>query len=517
MTRWLRRMSTLAVVAVVAAACAGWPGAASLAGSGGTAGAWGDATEMPGMGQLNLGANAVVTSVSCASPGNCGAGGWYAPAQGAQEAFVANQVNGTWQPPEPVPGLAALNLAGAAYVNALSCPAPGDCAAVGTYQPDPEYQLAFIVTEQGGTWGPAQSVPGLSALDTQGYAQLGTVSCASPGDCAAGGSYTGAGRGDVQAFVVDEQDGVWGEAEEVPGTAPLNADGNATTGVISCPAAGECTADGQYTDAAGNTQVFVASETAGTWGAAQELPGLATLNAGAAQSGPLSCGAAGDCGAGGYYTDASGVQQAFVASQSGGTWAGAQQVPGTGSLNATGASVGAISCPARGDCAAVGSFGDSAGVTEAFAVNESGGTWGDAEQIPGTAALNQGLVVNPTAVSCPAAGDCAAGGYYAPGVGTLQAFVVDESGGVWGDAEEVPDLGQLNTGVTAVLNAISCAAVGSCTAGGYYTTISGAQEPFVLSELNPPAPPCPTPATPPSASARRSRPPATRPSPSTTS
>ena len=49
-----------------------------MPGGGQTAGpAWGRAVEVPGLGSLNKGGNAGVNSVSCASPGNCTAGGSY--------------------------------------------------------------------------------------------------------------------------------------------------------------------------------------------------------------------------------------------------------------------------------------------------------------------------------------------------------------------------------------------------------------------------------------------------------
>jgi hypothetical protein len=60
---------------------------------------------------------------------------------------------------------------------------------------------------------------------------------------------------------------------------------------------------------------FVASEVAGTWQAAVEVPGTAALNAGGhAQVNSVSCGSAGNCSAGGVYTDSSGHGQGFTAS-----------------------------------------------------------------------------------------------------------------------------------------------------------------------------------------------------------
>ena len=55
--------------------------------------------------------------------------------------------------------------------------------------------------------------------------------------------------------------GTWGTAEEVPGTATLNKDGDADVLSVSCARAGDCSAGGFYRDASGNRQAFVVNET----------------------------------------------------------------------------------------------------------------------------------------------------------------------------------------------------------------------------------------------------------------
>src|SRR5579862_7599165 len=68
----------------------------------------------------------------------------------------------------------------------------------------------------GGSWGTAREVPGVAAIDpAAGVARAWSVSCASPGNCAAGGN-----SGD-HAFVVDETGGSWGTAQAVPGMAAV--------------------------------------------------------------------------------------------------------------------------------------------------------------------------------------------------------------------------------------------------------------------------------------------------------
>jgi hypothetical protein len=161
------------------------------------------------------------------------------------------------------------------------------------------------------------------------------VSCGSDGNCSAGGQYRD-GSGHLQAFVVSEVNGTWRTAREVPDTATLNGRGNASVDSVSCASAGNCSAGGFYDDHAG-FHAFVVSKVNGAWGKAMEVPGLAALNAGGfARVKSVSCASAGNCGAGGFYTDGASHLQVFVVSEVKGTWGKAVQVPGLGALNAGG-------------------------------------------------------------------------------------------------------------------------------------------------------------------------------------
>jgi hypothetical protein len=68
----------------------------------------------------------------------------------------------------------------------------------------------------------------------------------------------------------------------------------------------------------------------------------------------------------------------------------------------------------------------------------AGGTWGKAEEVPGTAALSTGGAAQISSVSCASAGNCSGGGSYAVRSGRFQAFVVSQKHGTWGKAREVP-------------------------------------------------------------------------------
>jgi hypothetical protein len=232
---------------------------------------------------------------------------------------VVTETNGIWGTAREVPGTAALNTGGYAQITSVSCKAAGNCSAGGQYTDSTPAAEAFVVSQTGGTWGRAREVPGIGALNTTGFAGISSVSCASPGNCSAVGSYADANF-DTQAFVVGQTGGTWGAAQEVPGTAVLDQGSpGAGAGAVSCGAVGDCSLSGSYSDSSGHQQAFVASETGGTWGAAQEVPGTAGLNVGGgAGTDTISCPSAGNCSAGGHYTDSTTAQQAFVVSETGG-------------------------------------------------------------------------------------------------------------------------------------------------------------------------------------------------------
>jgi hypothetical protein len=124
----------------------------------------------------------------------------------------------------------------------VSCASPGYCSAGGQYDYG-GYNAPFLVSETNGVWGKATGVPGLVTRD----AYLNSVSCASAGNCAAGGQYDGAGSG---VFVASEKNGVWGHATTtVPGLGSLGSPYGISS--VSCPPAGNCVAGGNYQGAGG--------------------------------------------------------------------------------------------------------------------------------------------------------------------------------------------------------------------------------------------------------------------------
>jgi hypothetical protein len=209
-----------------------------------------------------------------------------------------------------------------------------------------------VVSQTKGRWHVARRVPGLAASS----AYLGSVSCWSAGNCAAGGSSGG------QALVVTERNGVSGTPKEVPGTAALGT-GKGGVNSVSCAADGYCALGGHYgqpstgPDSPGYDSPFVASGRDGRWRAAVAWPSAPVLNGG---DGPdegdivaVSCPSAGNCGAGGTATLRTG---SFVASERNGRWTKAENVPGmtTFTKRSNRSAVNAVSCPSAGHCTAAG-------------------------------------------------------------------------------------------------------------------------------------------------------------------
>ena len=421
---------------------------------------------------------AQVTALSCTSRGNCAAGGFYSVNASHSQAFVANQKSRVWGDAADVPGLAALNVGNNARVSSISCASTGNCAAGGRYDAGSGNNQGFVVGEMSGVWGKAIPVPGLAALNVRGDAQVSSIWCASTGNCAAGGFYRD-GSGHNQAFVVREKSGVWHGAVEVPGSAGLNLDGGAAVKSVSCASARNCAAGGFYRDGSAHFRAFVVSEKSGVWGSAVEVPGIAALDTGgAARVSSISCTSTGNCAAGGYYSDGSGHAQAFLVDEKSGVWGTATEVPGSAALNVGGdAQLSSISCASTGNCAAGGSYLTGSSRIHAFVVSETSGLWGGAVDVPGMTKLNVGNA-QVSSISCARTGTCVAGGYYTSGAGA-QAFVVSDISGAWGNAIKVPRTAALNLGGSAGVNAVSCSSTGDCAAGGTYRDGAGATRAFV--------------------------------------
>jgi hypothetical protein len=143
-------------------------------------GTWGSSGPLPGI----AAGGGAVTSVDCTASGDCTAGGWTDSGK-TQLPFVAGYSDGTWTS-QQVPGLAALSSSasgGSSQVAALSCTAPGDCVAGGGFQASASDQGAFIADEVNGSWQAAREVPGTKPAPNA--PSVSGISCTASGDCSA--------------------------------------------------------------------------------------------------------------------------------------------------------------------------------------------------------------------------------------------------------------------------------------------------------------------------------------------
>jgi hypothetical protein len=276
-------------------------------------GRWGKATAVRG---LNPSQFARLRTLSCASAGNCSAGGSFTAASNLA-GWVVSEKNSVWGKAIEVPGLSTLSASGDSETNQMSCASAGNCTAGGIYADSSDNEQAFVVSEKNGTWGKAVPVPGLATLNAGDIADVQSISCASPGNCAVGGTYKTAAFL-FQGYVVSQKNGTWGNAIEIANLGTLNKGGNVDTVKVGCVSAGNCVAGGEYLTAPGEdsaTRAFMASENKGAWGKATQLPGLSTLNHGSSVINAISCTQSGRCAADGTYEARSGAEQGFVVSQ----------------------------------------------------------------------------------------------------------------------------------------------------------------------------------------------------------
>jgi len=431
----------------------------------------------------DIGSVWVATTISCTGPGDCTAGGAYQDTFGddpdTDQAYVVSEVNGTWGNAEAVPGTLALNTALGAATTAVSCSSPGNCAAVGYYaylhgKAGAVGVAGFVASQVNGTWQMARPVRALSSRAS--FAVVNAVSCAPATTAAARGAgpncvavgVSRLARPGSAGFVLADVNGTWGTARAVPGL-PVTAPGSAAA-AVSCALPGSCSLGGFYHDPRGRQQAFVANEVNGTWGKAQRVPDAAALNEGDdASVTSLSCPAAGACVAAGYYRTNGNEGELFVVREVAGRWQHAAQLPGSRKLiTYLGSTIGEVSCASAATCEVGGTLQTGKSSTRGFLASETNGRWG-------LYVVPDGLGSSITGLSCPAPGYCAAGGQRLnsnPDDFPASMMVIDEVAGHWGKTVSL-DNAYIGATNTISVYAISCAAPRACGAVGNLAAYHG--------------------------------------------
>jgi hypothetical protein len=252
---------------------------------------------------------------------------------------------------------------------------------------------------------------------------------------------------------------------------------------VACPAAGACVAVGSYQAVGGEPVGLLLEQTAGVWN-----PSTATLPAGAnpypdVSLASVSCGSTGSCAAVGNYVDSGYLQQGLLINYRKGVWRQAVRVlPPAGAAANPQVTLNAVSCPAAGACTAVGSYLSTSGDPVAFAISESNWVWGTAQTLglpSGAASTGSSSLA---AVSCNAIGGCTAVGWYTDNSGAIQGLLITQSGGQWGGGIEaaLPTASAAQPNVT--LSSVACSAPGTCVVVGDYNDSNSNQQGLLLSQ-----------------------------------
>jgi hypothetical protein len=355
---------------------------------------------------------------------------------------------------------------------------------VGGYTDSSGLGEGLLLTETAGTWGagveavlPANADTTPSALN-QG-ASVGPVSCASPGNCTAVGTYVDS-SGNQEGLLLTETAGSWSAGVEaaLPANAASSKQFGVQWGSVSCASAGNCTAVGSYTTAPGAFRGLLLTETDGSWSAGVEaVPPVTDSNA---WLNSVSCASAGNCTAVGAYVDGSYVLQGLLLTETAGSWGPAVEavLPADNQNLGDGAELGSVSCAAVGSCTAVGAYdvsdvefgkdccSESRG--QGVLLTETAGSWatGVEATLP-AGADGPNAVEGLDSVSCPSAGNCSVAGSYYDTTQSVQGVLLAETAGSWTAGIEATPPSPPSNGTPSGAdfpNAISCVSPGNCGA-----------------------------------------------------
>lgn len=375
-------------------------------------------------------------ALSCPSAGNCSAGGAFSTSAGDVEGLVLREVKGVWKAPTRLIPPSQADRDPSLTINSLSCATPGNCAAVGSFEDTKSNGQSFVASEVKGVWKRAQEValpagPGATVQNSE----IHSVDCWSPGNCSAIGSYLDGNQptGYAQGLEVNEVAGVWHRSVETVMPSDANVDPYVDINQVDCTHGGNCIAVGSYIDQDNATEGLLIPEVNGVWKGASAvvLPG-----------------------------DASAYPSANLSE---------------------------VTCVSTDICTALGNFTDAAGDVEGMTTTETHGVWARAL----TMVMPNGAAPNPHTffygyggLSCVSTGNCSAGGQYLVGTSSYEGFFINEVDGTWQAATEMAmpagaEMAGRNGGVVAV----SCRSAGNCSAGAAYVDGSSEYQALVVNEV----------------------------------
>jgi hypothetical protein len=369
----------------------------------------------------------------------------------------------------------------------------------------PAAQATASSTAAVASLGAAQPVPGLAALNAGGSARVVKVDCVTPGNCAATGTYRGAGGG-TQVWVAFEVGGTWRPATAIPGLNALNRGGSAAVATVSCAESGDCVTGGSYSDSNHDSIPWVAESVGGTWGKANPLLTATLIDIDSritdqtvAGVTSVACGTPGNCVATLSIPVLTGppttiFPMAYLAQDVNTHWGTPAPAVIASGLTLTPAIFRSVSCGRTTptaptiSCGASGTYSDSArhehamiGFGLGFGTAPAPSQWGaftDALTAPGAhlIAPNATGPADSTAMACLPTDFCSWGGFYTDTQGHEQPFIGSEDNGDAENTQTVPGILELNTLGSSSVHDLSCATSTDCAiAGNYFDTTPRSQ------------------------------------------
>jgi len=197
------------------------------------------------------GSDNALDGVSCTGPSSCTAVGEYGPSGGNSQTLVEAWDGTEWSI------VASPNPAVDSILDAVSCGGPNNCQAVGYYTDQSQPYQNLVESWDGIEW----SIVASPVVGTGDNSLLG-VSCISPTNCTAVGSYTGTSEQGWPDTLVESWDGTaW---SVVPSQDP-NFDDSLTA--VSCTNTTSCVAVGDYygTSNGGSPDTLIESWDGSAW------------------------------------------------------------------------------------------------------------------------------------------------------------------------------------------------------------------------------------------------------------
>ena len=379
--------------------------------------------------------------VTCMPASNCWAIGYYV-AGSSYQTLIERWDGTSWNiAPSPNTVITRGN-----YLVSVACMSASDCWAVGSYSTGiPSIAQTLIERWDGTSWAIFNS-PNTNTAHGNG---LYSVTCVSPSDCWAVGSYL---NGNIVQTLIEHWDGASWAIVSSPNTSATQDNVLAS---VTCVSASDCWAVGYY-DAGAARQTLIERWNGASWSIVN------SPNTSATQSNFLrnvTCvPAAADCWAVGYYVNGS-INQTLIEHWDGTSWTLVTSPNPVTSVQYS--FLQSVKCVSGSECWAVGHYLD--GITSTFQtlIERWDGTAWAIVTSPNTSTAQSNLLFGLT---CPSGSECWAVGSYSTASGVSRTLIERWDGASWA----IVNSPNTSTAQSNSLNGVTCVAASECWAVGAY-------------------------------------------------